>query len=134
MRTRHRRLAVVELAAARAVALTHFAIVGFLIAGGPLARRFPRLVPAHLATIATIVGINLTGSDCPLTNVEMNLLRASGRVPYENGFISHYFVERFHPAGINGRVNLVLLSAWMIPTAFAYALPSRRHKPAAGAQ
>ena len=120
-----------ELAAARAVALTHFAIVGFLIAGGPLTRRFPRLRPAHVATIAVIVGINLTGSDCPLTNLEMKLLRDSGRVPYENGFISHYFVEPFHPAGIGGRVNLILLSAWMIPTAIAYALPARRNKAAA---
>lgn len=120
-----------ELAAARAVALTHFAIVGFLIAGGPLTRRFPRLRPAHVATIAVIVGINLTGSDCPLTDLEMKLLRDSGRVPYENGFISNYFVEPFHPAGISGRVNLILLSAWMIPTAIAYALPARRNKAAA---
>ena len=120
--------------AARLVALTHFAIVSFLVAGGPLARRFPRLRPPHLATIAIIAGINLTGSDCPLTVLEMKLLRASGRVPYETGFISHYFVEPFHPAGINGRVNLVLLSVWMIPTAIAYLLPSRQHKAAAGAQ
>ena len=120
--------------AARAVALTHMAIVGFLIAGGLLARRFPRLRPAHLATIAIIVGVNLTDSDCPLTMLEMKLLRADGRVPYDTGFISHYFVEPFHPAGINGRVNLVLLCVWMIPTAFAYAMPSRHHKTAASAQ
>jgi hypothetical protein len=127
-------LTVVELVAARAVGLTHMAIVGFLIAGGPFARRFPRLRPAHLATIAIIVGVNLTDSACPLTMLEMKLLRASGRVPYDTGFISHYFVEPFHPAGINGRVNLVLLSAWMIPTAFAYVLPSRRDKTAASAR
>jgi hypothetical protein len=52
-------------------------------------------------------------------------------VPYETGFISHYLVEPFHPAGIDGRVNLVLLGAWMIPTAIAYALPSRHGKSAA---
>jgi hypothetical protein len=127
-------LTPVELLAARLVALTHFTFVVFLIAGGPLSRRFPRLRPAHVATIAIIVGINLTDSHCPLTVAEMNLLRASGRVPYETGFISHYFVEPFHPAGINGRVNLILLGAWMIPTAFAYAVPSRRAEPTAPAQ
>jgi hypothetical protein len=116
----------VVLLAARLVALTHLAFVAFLIAGGPLSRRFPRLRPAHIATIAIIVGINLTNSHCPLTVAEMDLLRASGRVPYDTGFISHYLVEPFHPAGINGRVNLILLAVWMVPTAFAYALPSRR--------
>jgi hypothetical protein len=124
----------VELVAARLVAMTHLAFVGFLITGGPLSRRLPRLRPAHLATIAITVAINLTDSHCPLTVAEMNLLRASGRVPYDTGFISHYFVEPFHPAGINGRVNLVLLSAWMIPTAFAYAIPSRRGRRSAHAQ
>ena len=117
--------------AARLVALTHFAFVGFLITGGPMSRRFPRIRPAHIATIAITVAINLTGSDCPLTVLEMRLLRASGRVPYDTGFISHYFVEPFHPSGINGRVNLVLLTAWMIPTALAYGIRPRRSKPTA---
>jgi hypothetical protein len=124
----------VELLAARLVALTHFAFVGFLLAGGPLSRRVPRIRPAHVATIAIIVGINLTSSNCPLTVAEMHLLRASGREPYETGFISHYLVEPFHPSGINGRVNLILIGAWMIPTAFAYAWPSRRTKRALPAQ
>jgi hypothetical protein len=121
----------VELVAARAVALTHFAFVGFLIAGAPISRRYPRARPFHLATIAVTAAINLTGSDCPLTALEMRLLRASGRVPYDTGFISHYFVEPFHPSGINGRVNLVLLGAWMIPTALAYGIKPRRSRPAA---
>ncbi|MEO8697833.1 MAG: DUF2784 domain-containing protein [Acidimicrobiales bacterium] len=120
-----------ELVAARLVALTHFAFVGFLIAGGPLVRRHPRVLPAHLATIAVTAAINLSGSECPLTVLELRLLRASGRVPYDTGFISHYFVEPFHPSGINGRVNLVILSAWMIPTALAYGIHPRRGKPTA---
>jgi hypothetical protein len=115
--------------AARLVAMTHFAFVAFLISGGPLSRRFPRVRPAHIATIGITAAINLSGSDCPLTVFEMKLLRASGRVPYDTGFISHYFVEPFHPSGINGRVNLVLLGAWMIPTALAYGIRPHRAKP-----
>ena len=115
--------------AARLVALTHFAFVAFLISGGPISRRFSRVRPVHIATIAITAAINLTASDCPLTVLEMNLLRASGRVPYDTGFISHYFVEPFHPSGIDGRVNLVLLGAWMVPTALAYGIRSHRAKP-----
>lgn len=118
-----------ELVAARLVALTHFAFVAYLITGGPISRRFPQLRSTHIATIAITAAINLTGSDCPLTVLETRLLRASGRVPYDTGFISHYFVEPFHPSGINGRVNLVLLGAWMIPTALAYAMRPHRPKP-----
>jgi hypothetical protein len=116
------------LAGARLVAATHFAFVAFLVGGGPLGRRYPRVRPAHLAAIAATVAINLTGSDCPLTSWETRLLRSSGREPYERGFISHYLVEPFHPAGIDGRVNLVLLSAWMVPTAISYRTWPRRKK------
>ena len=118
-----------EFAGSRVVAASHFAFIAFLVVGGPLGRRYTRLRPAHLAAIAATIAINLTSSDCPLTTVETRLLRASGRVPYEHGFISHYLVEPFHPAGIDGRVNLVLLSAWMVPTALAYSITSRRSKP-----
>jgi len=119
---------VENLLAARGVALTHFALVAFLIAGGPIGLRYPRARPAHIAAIATALAINLTGSDCPLTELEKHLLRASGRRVYDGGFISHYLVEPIHPAGIDGRVNLLLLSEWIVPTAAAYALHARRTK------
>ena len=117
-----------EFVAARAVAVTHFAFIAFLVAGGPLSRRFVRIRPAHIAAIAATVAINLTGSDCPLTALETRLLRASGRVPYERGFISHYLVEPLHPSGIDGRVNLILLAVWIVPTAIAYGVRPRRYK------
>ena len=117
-----------QVVAARGVALTHFAFIAFLVAGGPLGLRFARARPAHAAAIAAAIAINVTGSDCPLTELEKYLLRGSGRPVYEGGFISHYLVEPVFPSGIDGRVNLVLLSAWIVPTAVAYAARSRRSR------
>jgi hypothetical protein len=108
------------LGLSRLTAVVHGSFIAVLIVGGPLARRWPKLMPAHLGAIAVTVAINLTGSDCPLTVVENHLLEAAGRAPYRNGFVSHYLVEPWHPAGINGRVNLALLGAWMVPTGIAY--------------
>jgi len=119
-----------QVIAARGVALTHFAFIAFLVAGGPLGLRFARARPLHAAAIATAMAINLAGSDCPLTTVEKDLLRASGRPVYEGGFISHYLVEPVFPSGIDGRVNMVLLSAWIVPTAVAFAARSRRSRVA----
>ena len=119
-----------QVIAARGVALTHFAFVAFLVAGGPLGLRFARTRPLHVAAIATAIAINVTGSDCPLTTIEKDLLRAGGRPVYEGGFISHYLVEPVFPSGIDGRVNMVLLSAWIVPTAVAFAARSRRSRAA----
>ena len=102
------------------MAVTHLAFIAFLIAGGPLARRMPRLMKWHLGAIGVTVAINLARADCPLTVWEKHFLTRAGREPYESGFISHYLVEPIYPAGIDGRVNLMILAAWMVPTAFAY--------------
>ena len=102
------------------MAVTHLAFIAFLVVGGLLARRMPRLIKWHLGAIGATVAINLTGSECPLTVWEKHFLTQAGREPYESGFISHYLVEPIYPAGIDGRVNLMILAAWMVPTAFAY--------------
>ena len=108
------------------IVVGHLSFIGFVVAGGPLARLMPRLAKWHLGAIVVTVVINLTGSDCPLTVWEKHFLRQAGEEPYESGFISHYLVEPVYPAGIDGRVNLLLLAAWMIPTAFAYYGCGRR--------
>ena len=100
--------------------VTHLAFIVFLVAGGLLACRMPRLMKWHLGAIGVTIVINLTGSDCPLTVWEKHFLAQAGREPYESGFVSHYLVEPVFPAGIDGRVNLMILAAWMVPTAFAY--------------
>ena len=118
-----RRLIVVKVIArllAGLMAVTHLAFIAFLITGGPLARRMPRLMKWHLGAIGVTVAINLARADCPLTVWEKHFLAQAGREPYESGFISHYLVEPIYPAGIDGRVNLMILAAWMVPTAFAY--------------
>ena len=102
-------------------AAAHLLFIGFIVAGGPLACLMPRLLKWHLGAVGVAAAINLSGADCPLTVWEKHFLRQAGEQPYESGFVSHYLVEPIHPAGIDGRVNLMILAAWMIPTAFAYS-------------
>ena len=106
---------------AKLVVVMHLSFIALLIGGGPLGRQWPAMVPVHLGAIVIAVGINLTGSDCPLTVLEKRFIRRGNQVPYESGFISHYLVEPIHPTGITGRVNLALLSLWIVPTFVAYA-------------
>jgi hypothetical protein len=113
-------------ALANVVALSHLAYVGFMVAGGPLAHRRPRLTRWHLAAVGAAVAVNLAGADCPLTRLEKHLVRRAGRRPYESGFVSHYLIEPVYPKGITGRVNLAILATWAVPTALAYATRARR--------
>jgi hypothetical protein len=106
--------------------MAHLGTIVVMVAGGPAALRWRRVVPIHLAVAAATVAINVRGSDCPLTTWEKRLLVAAGREPYEGGFNSHYLVEWWHPAGIDGRVNCGLIAAWAVPTAVSYAVLARR--------
>ena len=98
----------------------HLSFIVFLVAGGPLARRFPSLLKWHLGVVGLTIVINVTGSPCPLTVWEKHFLALAGEQPYEKGFIEHYLVEPVHPAGIDAQVNLVLVAAWVVPSAVAY--------------
>ena len=105
---------------ARLVAGSHLALVAFLIVGGFLAWRKPKLVKWHVGAIIATALVNITGSDCPLTVWEKWFLRQAGDVPYETGFISHYLVEPIYRPGIDDRVNFVLLCSLVIPNAISY--------------
>ncbi|WP_428121721.1 DUF2784 domain-containing protein [Candidatus Poriferisodalis sp.] len=105
---------------ARLVAGSHLAYVVFLIVGGFLAWRKPKLVKWHVGAIVAAAVVNITASDCPLTVWEKWFLRQAGDVPYETGFISHYLVEPIYRPGINGGVNFVLLCCLVIPNAISY--------------
>jgi hypothetical protein len=110
------------LLAARLVALAHFAFVLFLVVGGPLSLRWRRLLPFHVAVVAVAVTLNRFHRDCPLTGLEKDLLRDSGRTAYRHGFIEHYLVEPVHSSGKGPGVTLVLIALWLIPTVISYTL------------
>jgi len=64
---------------AGAVAVVHAAAVLFMLTGGLLALRCPRLVAAHAPVAVAILAVNLAGADCPLTVLEVRLRAAAGR-------------------------------------------------------
>jgi hypothetical protein len=78
---------------AGAVAVLHGAAVLFMLTGSLLATRWPRVLWLHVPVTLAILGIYLTGSDCPLTDLELALRERAGEPGYANGFIGHYVTE-----------------------------------------
>ncbi|MCF6744862.1 DUF2784 domain-containing protein [Blastococcus sp. KM273128] len=83
---------------ANAVALVHAAAVLLMLAGALLALRWPRLVLLHAPVALVILGVNLAGADCPLTDLELWLRERAGAPGYQGGFLGHYL---FHPLGLD---------------------------------
>jgi hypothetical protein len=78
---------------ANAVALLHAAAVLFMLTGSLLALRWPRVLWLHVPVSLAILGIYLTGSDCPLTTLELSLRERAGEPGYTGGFIGHHITE-----------------------------------------
>ncbi len=88
--------------------LLHLAFVLFVILGGLLVLRRPRVAWLHLPCAAWGVLIEFAGWLCPLTPLEVSLRMRGGEAGYAGGFIAHYVTAALYPAGLTRGVQVVL--------------------------
>ena len=90
------------------VVVLHFAFVLFVVFGGLLVLRWPRLAYVHLPVALYGALIELVGWICPLTPLEKRLRESAGLEGYQGGFVEHYILPVLYPAGLTRNVQLVL--------------------------
>ena len=113
---------------ATAVAITHFAFILFVAFGGLLVLRWHRLAWIHLPAAVWGAVIELKHWNCPLTNVELWLLRRAGRQGYEGGFVAHYLFSLIYPAGLTRRTELVIAAFVILINSVVYYVVFPPHK------
>lgn len=86
----------------------HFLFVLFVVLGGLLLLRWPRVVWLHLPAAVWGTLIELQGWLCPLTPLEKWLRARAGEAGYPGGFIEHYILPVLYPAGLTRGVQLIL--------------------------
>ena len=90
------------------VVVLHFCFVLFVLFGGVLALRWPRVAWAHLPAAAWGALIEFAGWICPLTPLENWLRRQGGIAGYEGGFVEHYVLPVLYPGALTRNIQLVL--------------------------
>jgi len=113
---------------ADAVVGIHFAFVVFVIAGGLLVLRWPRVAMLHLPCAAWGVVVELAGLACPLTPLEHALRLRGGQAGYEGGFVEHYILPVLYPAGLTRRLQLTLGVVTLVVNVLFYWLAWRRNR------
>jgi hypothetical protein len=99
--------------AATAIAILHLLLILFVLFGGLLVLRWPRLMWAHLPIAAWGVLVEFCSWYCPLTKWENYLLRQAGRAGYDTGFVAHYIMPVIYPAGMT-RGHEIALGAFVL--------------------
>ena len=108
------------------VLVAHLAFVVFVVAGGLLVLRRPRLAWIHLPVALYGVVIEYVGFVCPLTPLEVWLRRRGGEAGYEGGFVEHYVTAALYPSGLTREAQLVLGTLVLALNAAVYARVLRK--------
>lgn len=99
----------------------HFAFILFALLGAGLLVRWPGLVWLHLPALVWAGWIELSGSICPLTPLEMRYRDAAGQWGYAGGFIDHYLTPIIYPAGLTRGTQAVFAAILIAINALFYA-------------
>jgi hypothetical protein len=120
--------------AADLVVALHFAFITFVILGGFVAWRWPRVAWLHVPIALWGALIEFAGWICPLTPLENALRRSAGDAGYAGGFIEHYVIPVVYPAGLTPAFQVALGAAVLFVNGMAYGVLLRRRRRRKGEQ
>ena len=104
------------------VLIVHFAFVLFVIFGGVLALRWPRVAWIHLPIALYGAAVEFVGFVCPLTPLEVGLRERGGQAGYAGGFIDHYITAAIYPTGLTRQVQFILGAALIVLNVAVYGI------------
>lgn len=112
--------------AADAVLAAHLAFVLFVVFGGLLALRRPRVAWLHLPAVAWAALIEFSGWICPLTPLEVALRRGAGEAGYGGDFVEHYLMALIYPAGLTRELQVSIGAGVLLINLVVYFVLWRR--------
>ena len=109
------------------VVVAHLLFIAFVVAGGLLGVRWPRVVWLHLPAAAWGALAELRGWVCPLTPLE-NWLRRRGGAPYQGDFVARYLLPVIYPESLTPTRQRILGAAVIAVNLVVYAFVVRRRR------
>ena len=94
--------------AADLVIIIHAGFILFVLLGGSLTERWPRVAYAQIASVIWGALVEFAGWICPLTPLENYLRMKSGGSPYPGSFTEHYIVPIIYPGALTRRDQILI--------------------------
>ncbi len=99
------------------VVAVHYAFMAFLVVGGFLAWRWPKVIWAHVPAVVWAVLIVSVKFPCPLTALQNHLRESAGQRPLSDSFINLYIRGTFYPAGqqpvAQAVLGVIVIASWI---------------------
>jgi Protein of Unknown function (DUF2784) len=113
---------------ATGVVILHVAFVIFVVIGGVLALRWPKVVYMHLPAVAWAIYVEWSGAICPLTPLENRLRAAAGLEAYAGDFVAKYVFPVLYPDGLTRSAQMAIGAAVLLVNACLYGALRRRRR------
>ena len=113
---------------ANLVVIGHLAFVAFVVLGGLLVLRRPKLAWLHLPCAAWGALVELAGWICPLTPLEQSFRERAGMGSYATSFLEHYLIPLLYPGALTRGIQLGLGVGVVVLNVAVYALAWRRRR------
>ena len=110
---------------ADATLVLHLLFVAFVVCGGLLVLRWPRMAWAHLPAAAWGASVEFAGWICPLTPLENWLRRRGGQQAYSSSFVEEYLLPLLYPPTLSRESQWVLGGIVLLANALVYAVVLR---------
>lgn len=103
------------------VVLAHALFVAFVVLGGLLVLRWPRVAWVHIPCALWGMLVEFTGWICPLTPLEDTLRRRAAEAAYSGDFLQHYLLRALYPDGLTRGTQVALGSFVLVLNVAVYA-------------
>jgi hypothetical protein len=100
--------------------ILHFGFTSFVVFGGFLTWRWPRLAVVHLPALAWGCWVEVSHTVCPLTPLENHFRHLGGEAGYSGGFLAHYLLRVLYPVELTGHIQWTLATALIAVNVIAY--------------
>ena len=102
------------------IVVIHLGFIVFVVLGGLLVMRWPRLAWLHVPCALYGALIEFVGWVCPLTPLEQRLRIMAGGEGYTGGFIDHHLTPLIYPPGLTRDLQIALGTAVVVINLLAY--------------
>ena len=104
----------------------HLAFVVFVLVGGLLVVRWPRVAWAHVPCALWGVLVELLGWACPLTLLEQAFRTRAGEGAYGASFLEHYVIPLLYPGALTRELQVGLGLGVVLLNTLVYGWAWRR--------
>jgi len=113
---------------ANAIVVIHFLFIAFVVFGGLLVIRRPKMAFLHLPAAVWGAVVEFFSWICPLTPLENHFRELAGEASYGGDFVVRYLIPVIYPETLTPSIQKVLGGLVIIINVIFYVMAIRKHR------